>query len=270
LLRRRSAAEAVMTRERAIAWLESDPLRHVVTLKMLASFGEQMELRLREGDDGWALAALLPTSAFEYDARHYADVPLAVLLNGSSAALQLALLAELRGGFVLKLSGDIGDDAVRRFVRERLGALPVRSFTSFTAAPGLVLDVSNAVVGSALLDAPARELFRQTIYDESELGRYFADGAHWFGLRQGSRLVSGCFVFRNFGAVWEVAGVFTEPAQRRHGLAAEAVRAAVTHLLARGLRPRYQVESSNQPSVALAQRLGLSEFIRVEHFVVRP
>jgi GNAT superfamily N-acetyltransferase len=206
-----------------------------------------------------------------------------VLVNGSSDAAKLALLGELPpGGFVLKT----GDELVQRFAREHLGAQPVRSFTSFTsgaastAAPAVPSKrpegagpggpVEPFVVEGGELDAAARVLFAQTIYEEAELERYFAAGARWFGWRAGERLVSGCFVFENFGAVWEVAGVFTEPPWRRQRLGSHVVRAAVDHLVEHGLLPRYQVETSNAASVELARRLGLREFIVVEHFLVRP
>jgi GNAT superfamily N-acetyltransferase len=269
------------TMGRAVTLLEAEPLRHVVTLKMLAHFGALAELRLVEGDDGWALVVLLPTSAFEYDARHYGQVPHVVLVNGSSDAAKLALLGELpRGGFVLKT----GDELLQRYARSHLGCEPVRSFTSFTseaAATALSAVASRGsegagpdgggepdVVEGDVLDAAARELFAQTIYEAAELERYFAAGARWFGWRAGERLASGCFVFENFGSVWEVAGVFTEAPWRRQGLASHVVRAAVRHLLARGLHPRYQVETSNAASVELARRLGLREFIIVEHILV--
>ena len=259
-----------MTIRRAVALLEADPLRHVVSLKMLAHFQDRVEVRLVEDTRGWALVALLPTSAFEYDARNYAGVPLAVLVNGSSVEAMLELLRELpQTGFVLKT----GDAAVQRFARAQYGAAPVRSFASFTSVNAAVTGAPGAgheVVDSGALDAHARELFCQTIYDEAELEKYFAAGAHWFGLREEGRLVSGCFVFRNFGVVWEVAGLFTRVSHRRRGLAAEVVRAAIVYLLARGRQPRYQVETENVASLELARRLGLEQFIRVEHFLVRP
>jgi len=183
------------------------------------------------------------------------------------------LLGELPRGFVLKT----GDGAVQRYARSALGVEALRSFTSFTAsgragerphaARSQDIEPSPIIVGERL-DAAARGLFAQTIYDAAELEKYFANGARWFGRRVGERLVSGCFVFENFGPVWEVAGVFTEAAWRRQGLAAEVVRAAIEHLLERGLQPRYQVETSNVASVELARSLDLTEFIVVEHFVV--
>lgn len=262
------------TAARAAQLLGRDPLRHVVTLKMLALFGRHAQLELVEASDGWALRVLLPTSAFEYDARHYGHVPHVVLVNGSSEASMLRLLSEVpAGGFVLKT----GDVALQRYARTTLGLAALRSFTSFTgsAAEGarsragrLQQHTPSVIVEGETLDAAARALFAQTIYEEAELEKYFASGARWFGLRVGERLVSGCFVFENFGPVWEVAGVFTEASWRRQGLAGQVVGAAIGHLVQRGLRPRYQVETSNVSSVELARSLGLVEFIVVEHFVM--
>ena len=270
----RADMQPAAERARAVELLESDPLRHVVTLKMLALFGDRALSSLVESSEGWALRVVLPTSAFEYDARHYGQVPRVVLVNGNWDAAKLALLGDVpSGGYVLKT----GDPALQRFARETLGIEPVRSFTSFTgsalaaaepAGVGSEAAVEPGVVEGGGLDAPARALFAQTIYEPAELETYFAAGARWFARRAGARLVSGCFVFENFSRVWEVAGVFTEAAWRRQGLAATVVRAAVADLIERGLQPRYQVETSNRASVELARRLGLTEFIVVEHFVV--
>jgi GNAT superfamily N-acetyltransferase len=197
-----------------------------------------------------------------------------VLVNGSSDAAKLALLGELPpDGCVLKT----GDEVVQRFAREHLGVEPVRSFSSFTCSGGNgssrtgnagEQNAEPVIVEGGVLDAAVRVLFAQTIYEEAELERYFAAGARWFGCHAGERLVSGCFVFENFGAVWEVAGVFTEAPWRRQRLGSHVVRAAVRHLVERGLQPRYQVETSNVASVELARRLGLREFIVVEHFLI--
>jgi hypothetical protein len=64
--------------------------------------------------------------------------------------------------------------------------------------------------------------------------------------------------------------VHTAVPHRRQGLAARVVRAAVQHLLGRGLCPRYQTEASNRASIELAHHVGLVEFLRIEHLTVGP
>ncbi len=81
---------------------------------------------------------------------------------------------------------------------------------------------------------------------------------------------TACFVFQNFGRVWEIAGVHTEPGHRRRGLGACVVGAALRHLLAAGALPRYQTSATNDASLALARSIGLVEFLRIEHLEIAP
>jgi RimJ/RimL family protein N-acetyltransferase len=120
------------------------------------------------------------------------------------------------------------------------------------------------------LGAEMSDLFGQNGYSRAELERYFADGARWFAIERAGRAVAACFVFRNFGPVWEIAGVHTDVRWRRQRLAARVVQAAVWHLLAAGARPRYQTATSNQASIELARRVGLFEFLRIEHLRLGP
>jgi RimJ/RimL family protein N-acetyltransferase len=104
---------------------------------------------------------------------------------------------------------------------------------------------------------------------DAELAQYFRNGAKWFGIEEGGRLASACFVFENYRQVWEVAGVNAHPDFRRRGLAKRVVEAALVYLVRSGLVPRYQAIWDNQPSLALAKSCGLTEFLRMEHYLVR-
>jgi GNAT superfamily N-acetyltransferase len=115
-----------------------------------------------------------------------------------------------------------------------------------------------------------RHVFAWNGYAAAELERYFAGGAHAFGIDIDGAVAAACFVFQNFEAVWETAGVHTAVRHHRQGLAARVVRAAVQHLLERGLCPRYQTEASNRDSIELARHVGLVEFLRIEHLTVGP
>jgi RimJ/RimL family protein N-acetyltransferase len=113
-------------------------------------------------------------------------------------------------------------------------------------------------------------LFDRNGYGAPALARHFADGARWFAIHRDGAPAAACFVFRNFGPVWEIAGVHTAPAARRQGLARRVVRAALVHLLERGVLPRYQTSAANEGSVALARGIGLIEFLRIEHVAFEP
>ncbi len=84
-----------MTPVDAIALLRSDPLRHIVTLKMLSLYGATMQLHFAEDASGWALVSELPLGVFPYDAAAYGNRGFVVLVDGSSDLLKLSLLERL-------------------------------------------------------------------------------------------------------------------------------------------------------------------------------
>ncbi len=88
-------------------------------------------------------------------------------------------------------------------------------------------------------------------------------------MKEAGALVSACFVYQNYGRAWEIAGVYTTPENRGKGLARKTVSAALVHLLAHKLIPRYQVKWDNRASISVARACGLVEFLRVNHYVVQ-
>ena len=117
------------------------------------------------------------------------------------------------------------------------------------------------------LDDTHADLYARNGYTSSELEHYFADGAQSFSIYEGLQPVCSCFVFRNFGAVWEIAGLHTLENTRRKGYARQVVVATLDSLLKTGRVPRYQVESDNAASTQLAESLGLTCCLRFEHFL---
>lgn len=255
-----------MNRDQAIELLRCDPLRHIVTLKMLTLYGERVDLRFVAESGDWALMSLLPTNLSEYDLRAYATTRFVVLIDGNSAALKLRLFDALpRADIVLKTY----DDAVKRHVTQHLAGEPIAGFTSFTATPGLTLRACDSSLESSTLSEAESLIFGQLGYSMHELEKCFDDGGRWFGSRKNGTLVSACFVYRNFDSVWEIAGVFTDPNHRRQRFATTVVTAALKYLLELQRKPRYQVPNTNTASTQLARSIGLQEFLRVDHFLVR-
>lgn len=250
---------------RARELLELDPLRHIVGLKMLRRVGAAADVTLREDESGWAALIAFPPGAFEYDAQNYAGASRIAVLEGSSDTLLLDLLDGLDGvDLILKTQ----NPSVLLRARERFGAQPVAAFVSFTSANAgsrRVAGVPNGCTTSTALTPALTEIFERNGYAEAELARYFASGARWFALERAGALVAACFVFQNFGRVWEIAGVHTETNERRRGFAKNVVAAALDHLLAADLLPRYQTIADNEGSMALARSVGLVEFLRIEH-----
>lgn len=253
------------------ALLRSDPLRHVVTLKMIHMYGSAVTTTLVEDASGWALLSRLPTSVSDYDRHAYPETEEVVLIDGTSATGKRGLLDTLGARpAVVKTY----DDVVRDHLVRRLGATPTRAFVSFTASsaplrgaaiPGGEAAAREVVESSDLTDDAIR-MFAENGYGPAELARYVADGATWFGVRRDGRLVAACLAFRNFHPVWEIGGVFTEPEHRRQGHARSVVARALSHVLGRGLIPRYQVDSNNRESLRLAEAAGLRVFVRIDHY----
>jgi len=251
---------------RALAWLRGDLLRHIVTLKMIHVGGRAISCRWCEDTDGWGLLTLFHARVFEYDQQTYADRDWVVLIDGTSAGAKAKLLEELpTGALVVKTY----DAVVKESLQRKFHATPVRSFVSFTGAPGSAPAPPTRKIATATALEPAvAAMFAANGYVESELARLFADGARWFGVKDNGRLVSAGMVFRNFETVWEIGGVFTLPDRRRQGLARQVVAAALAHLHQSNLLPRYQVRSDNAASIELASAAGLTEFLHMDHFLV--
>jgi hypothetical protein len=257
-----------------IELMQLDPLPHIVGLKMLSHVGAAANVVLREDESGWAALILFASSVFAYDAQNYGPHTRIAVLEGTSEALQLGLLDMLGGhDTILKTQ----NPAVALAARERFEARPAAAFVSFTvddqrrSRPAALLPSSPIEGSTSTLLTPAlAALFERNGYREAELAQHFAAGARWFSIEVGGGVAAACFVFRNFGRVWEIAGVHTEPSQRRQGLAARVVVAALRHLLAASALPRYQTSAANEASVALARRIGLIEFLRIEHLKIEP
>jgi GNAT superfamily N-acetyltransferase len=262
-----------------VSLLEGDILRHVVTLKMLHLHGDALDLRFAQDDDGWALLTSFPARTFAYDSQTYPDSDTIILVDGSSDAAKARLLKELpRGRLVIKTY----DASVKQYAQRGLGATMVRSFLSYTTFPAaphapnpsqMGDDGSSQTPGAPRVldsDKPSPEIgamLAQNGYLDHELAAYFRDGSRWFAIKEGREFVSAGFVFRNFGPVWEVGGLYTKPDHRRKGHARVIVAAALRHLARKSLIPRYQVRSDNLPSIQLAESAGLQEFLRMDHFL---
>jgi RimJ/RimL family protein N-acetyltransferase len=259
-------------RARAIERLREDPLRHIVSLKMLTRLGEQVEPCLVEAEQGWALLLSFPSDLFEYDVQAYGRGRRVFVIEGTAELAQFALVEQLPN---TRLVIKTPDAAVARYAMEVLGAERVASFVSFTVRDGRVAATRAGTAESSAGFPPVSvtplssdalcEFFGRNGYTHDELGRYFEALAQAFVIEQDGAVLAACFVFQNFEAIWEIAGVHTAVQHRRQGLAARVVRAALQYLLERGLCPRYQTESRNVASIALARHVGLVEFLRIEH-----
>lgn len=259
------------TREQvaAIAFLKRDPLRNIVPLKMLTAYPTVIETHYHEDGPEAAALLLFPTSAFAYDRATYSDLDLVVILAATTPAVASALLPRIPSQ--RKLIFKLMDNDIQRLLAAHFTLQRVTAFLSFTATALDHFAAVPAVVVTNQVDDHLYPLFANQGHDATELHRYFAGGqARAFTLYAGEEPAAACFTYQNFENVHEIGGVFTVPSQRRKGYAQQVVTTAVHSLLSRGCLPRYQVHEINHPSIALAEHIGLTPFVTVEHWRYEP
>jgi ribosomal protein S18 acetylase RimI-like enzyme len=157
------------------------------------------------------------------------------------------------------------DPLTRAVFGQQFDLQPARAFVSYTAARVLDAPPDPDVVISATLDPRCAALATRTPYSPAELAYYLADGGLTFTLFEEDATVCMCLIYRNFEDIWEIAGLHTLPQARRHGYARRVVLAALAAIQARGGTPRYVIERTNTASMRLAESLGLTAFLTVEH-----
>jgi ribosomal protein S18 acetylase RimI-like enzyme len=247
--------------------LEEEPMRNLVTLKMLTCYPGAMDFELVREEKRWALLSLLEVSASAWDRKTYPACKYAAFINGNDGDKMVQLLACLPNeDHVVKTT----DDVVWEWLVKMRNGTKVLAFHSFTSeVKSAAKSPDKKIVPSCAYDETAWKMFRANGYVDEELAQYFRNGAKWFGIEENGELASACFVFENYQQIWEIAGVYTEPDYRQRGLAKRVVEAALGYLAQSGLVPRYQARWDNYPSLSLARACGLVEFLRMEHYIVR-
>lgn len=251
--------------QKVIAFLKQDPLRNIVPLKMLTAYPTAIETHYHAAGDGAAALLLFPTSAFAYDRATYADLDLVVILAATTTEAANGLLPQIpmQKRLIFKLmASDVRDLLAVHFALQR-----VTEVLSYTSSAVDRFAPHPSVLTTTQVDERLYPHFAAQGHDADELGRYFAGGeARAFTLYQAEEPVAACFTYQNFENIHEIGGVFTIPTERRKGHAQKVVITAVHSLLTRGRRPRYNVHEENRPSVALAEQIGLTPFVTVEHW----
>jgi hypothetical protein len=246
-----------------IAALAREPLRHVVLLKQLLAYPQHVSSWHVSGTEGSATLVALDTSASPYDRQAYPGAEIAAFIDSDHPALTARLLAHLPRdvGIVFKLSSE----ADRAPVAARFPIARRTAFVSFTGD-----ERGEPDLGVHFTRAPGERAFRLFAtqgHERDWLEPMLGDGrAFACVLEQDDRPLAVCFAFENWGPVWEVGGVVTDPVHLRRGFAARVVRTALAELGERGLMPRYQVQEGNAASIALARSVGLTPFVTITHY----
>jgi GNAT superfamily N-acetyltransferase len=254
-----------------LAFLKAEPLKYIIHLKMLDSFAGVMRWDCEPG----GVALLLPAAANPYDATTYPGAEWIVFLAVNDPATASKLVERLArdpwvwnpgtgARLVFKLVDAVSREAV-------LAAFPARRVTGFVSYTTEQADLPHDpwVEVAAQLDPRLVPCYQSNGYTLPELERMFGQESRSFSLfAETGAPQSTCMIFKNFGPVWEIGGVYTDPANRRQGLGRRVVARAVQELLESGRIPRYQVKESNLASRALAEGLGMRPFVYTEHFVM--
>jgi RimJ/RimL family protein N-acetyltransferase len=249
-----------------LPWLEQDVFKNIVLLKMLHAYPAGIHCYRTGAEQTTGVLLLLPTQSFYFDAHTYPQTRFVVLLSTADATATQSLLSYIPTdcNLVFKLMS-AHDQAVlaQRFPLQRTMA-----FISFTAPPGSHYDPPADVVVATQPDEACLEIYEQQGHTRSNVESAFDHGAAFAcTLYAVEHPLATCFAYQNYGPVWEIGGVYTAPAARRQGHGASVVTAALHTLLKEQRIPRYQVHEQNEPSIRLAQALGLTPFVTIEHFL---
>ncbi len=232
---------------------------------MLTSYPEVAHTVFHERDGAAGVLLLLPTSAFPFDRATYPFADYSVLLATDGPGAAEALLAHVPHDRTLVFKLQSPDDRLavaRAFRIERITA-----YRSYTAPPGYRALSDPAVLVAEHPDPRVFGLFVAQGQHPDELRGLFAAGhALAFSIDEGGAPAAACLAYRNHGPVYEIGGLVTLPHARRRGLARRLVQTALCELARRDAIPRYQVHEDNLPSVALAESLGLTRFLTMEHW----
>ena len=232
---------------------------------MLAAFPTAIQTIYQETAMDAAALLLFPTSAFPYDRATYPDLDWVVLLSATTPAAAITLLPHIPRD--QKLIFKLMDAGIRERLAAHFSLQPITTFLSYTATVVEHFTPHPDVAVADQVEDRLYPIFAAQGHERAELTRYFATGqARTFTLYRAAAPVAACFTYQNFETVHEIGGVFTLPSERRKGYAQQVVETAVHSLLARNCLPRYQVHEDNHASIALAEQIGLTPFVAVEHW----
>jgi GNAT superfamily N-acetyltransferase len=258
----------------AIAFLAADKLRNIHLLKMLAVYPGHARLFDINKSGDYAALVRLPVAVAGYDRVHYPDARWIGVISTTRVNLAreviertLASTDHVPGRWVFKCMDAAVVDALCSF-----GAVTrATSFISFTGAANGPCGPKHAVQTAHEPAEPLLEVLAHGGgYAREEVLSFFreADGrGYWIGNAVAPQAV--CMSFALQDDIYEIAALYTRPEFRRQGFALSLVSAACNDLRERNRSLRYQAQEDNEPSIRLARRLGLNEFLCVAHWLTQ-
>ncbi len=253
--------------KKSLEYLKTDPFKNLPTLKYLSLYKDSVNVNLLEDGPNWAVVVTVPTAILSYDSANYPGAKKAVFINGTSEQLKHGLLASLSdSNYILRLNENLDLAPLKSRFKVNKG----HAYISYSCQALKVIDVREEVPGNISLTDDAIDMIKRNGYSEDEIRRHFENGSAWFGFAVDNKIVSSCFVYRNYEDIWEIAGVHTLEQERKNGYGRVVVASALKYLLERNLIPRYEAEIRNTNSQKLAESLGMERFLRLDHFLLDP
>lgn len=251
--------------EKAIGLLETCIREHIATLKYLAIHREHALVNILEDDTGWAVLSLFPTAVLSYDKVTYPHARRAVFVNGTSDTLQRRLFSSLpANNYVLRLNQPLDLTPLEQKYNISRGF----TYLSYSANELPAVSPPTLFPAQSKLTEEAIKLFIRNDYSIEDLGKYFKNGARWFGFSEDNKIKSLCLIYQDYGVFREIGGVRTLETERRKGCARAVVYSALKYLLDNNYLPRYVTEVNNTGSIRLAESLGMKPFLKIEHFLL--
>jgi RimJ/RimL family protein N-acetyltransferase len=249
-----------------LEFLSRDVLRNIVLLKMLTLFPDAVECHYCADHTGAGVVLYLPTQAVPFDRQAYPSTQYVVLLSATSQNIVRQLLTFVPQGVPLVFK--LLDDADRQTVAQLFALRRATAFVSYTTSLNQHFALSSIVRISKQVDQSCFALYAAQGHSREDMSSYFATGsALAFTIYQAATPIATCFIYQNFGDVYEIAGVYTIPSKRRQGYARLLVESALHTLALRQSIPRYQVHEDNQASIQLAEAIGLRRFVTMVHWL---
>ncbi|WP_282942342.1 GNAT family N-acetyltransferase [Paenibacillus sp. RC67] len=249
--------------KRAVQRLSGHVLENITLLKMLEAYGDQMDCKLVEQGREWAVLLCLPASCSSYDRAVYPEAKSIVFVGGTDTTAILELLNRLtiQKPVIFKTQ----KEEYRQVIESKYQVEKIRSFYTYSCLERIPEPEISEIVEEDVVNENLIPLWSNNGYDSQELRKMFEQGARSYTLYEAGEPVSTCLTFHNYGPVWEIGAVNTRDDHRGKGYAKKIVTAAVNYLLVRKFLPRYQVLESNWPSIKVAESLGLTRVVTLEH-----
>ncbi|MFE5320321.1 GNAT family N-acetyltransferase [Paenibacillus sp. NPDC056579] len=252
---------------RAKQLLSVNMLENITLLKMLETYGDRMECKFMERERDWGLLLSLPIQLSLYDRKTYPECEAIILVSGSdpnSIAPLVEALPQYRP-IIFKVQ----NDAYRQVIATKFSLELKRAFHTYSCREPIRHMQLDDVAEEDRYQDKLAELWIRNGYEAGELQRMFDAGARSYSIYELGEPVSTCLTCCIYGMVWEIGAVFTKESYRGKGYAKKVVSAAVNRLLNEQSVPRYQVVNDNAASIQLAESLGLSREVTLQHYVYK-